>query len=124
MTVLIDSWVWIEYFQGSKKGEVVKKYFEGEEHIIISTINISEVFRHVMSRLTRKDAESAIDYMLKTSFVIPVNVDIAIKSAIIKHEKKWGLGDSIILATAQQHNATVVTGDPDFRSEKNVVFLD
>lgn len=123
MTVLIDSWVWIEYFQGSDKGKSVKQYIEGEEQIILSTINVSEVFRHILSKRTQKDAESAIDFMLKASFVAPVTVDIAIKSAFIKHEKKWGLGDAIIQATAQKYNAVIITGDNDFKNEKNVVFL-
>lgn len=44
MPVLIDSWAWIEYFKGSRKGEKAKKYIEGKERAIISAINIAEVY--------------------------------------------------------------------------------
>ena len=124
MTVLIDSWAWIEYFKGSEKGSKAAKHIEGDEKIIVSTINVAEVFRHTLEKRSQKDAESAISYMLNASFVIPVSIEISVESAKIKHEKKWGLGDSIILATAKQNNATVVTGDDDFINESNVVFLD
>ena len=123
MTVLLDSWTWIEYFKGSEKGRHAEKYMKGGEQIIISTINVAEVFRYTLSTLSLREAEAAVNYMLNAAFVIPVNVEIAIEAAKIKHEKKWGLGDSIILATARQNTAVVVTGDEDFRNEKNVVFL-
>lgn len=31
MKIIFDTYAWIEYFEGSKKGEIVKKYFEREE---------------------------------------------------------------------------------------------
>ncbi|HHF55597.1 MAG TPA: type II toxin-antitoxin system VapC family toxin, partial [Thermoplasmatales archaeon] len=48
MTVLIDSWAWIEYFRGSEYGGKVKKYIEGKEKAIISAINIAEVYRWIL----------------------------------------------------------------------------
>ncbi len=123
LIVLIDSWSWIEYFQGSAKGEKVRKYIEEEGHIIVSTINIAEVFRHMLAHGTEKDADAAAQHILKSAFVIPVSTAIAIEAAKIKHERKWGLGDSIILATARQNNAKVVTGDDDFKDDKDAVFI-
>lgn len=124
MTVLIDSGVWIEYFAGSERGKHVKGYMEAGERIILSTINIAEVFRFILAKFSKKDAETAVDHMLKTSFVVPVSIDIAIEAAKIKHARKWGLGDSLILATAMKENASVVTADRDFQNEKSAVFLD
>ncbi len=123
MITVIDSWAWIEYFKGSLAGEKVKKTIEVGGEFIISSINAAEVYRHFLSNYNEEDAKSAISFMLTVAFVTPVSLPIAINSAKIKHEKKIGLGDSIIMATAAEHKAHVLTGDPDFKKEKNVIYI-
>ena len=123
MTVLIDSWAWIEYFQGSDAGKSVNGYLECGDRIIISSLNVAEVFRQILAKRSKKDAVEALEYMLGVSFVFPVTTDIAVEAAIIRHEKKWRLGDSIVMATAKSQNARLLTGDSDFRSEKDVLFI-
>ncbi len=123
MTVLIDSNVWIEYFAGSERGKKAIPFIEGNEKIVISTINLAEVYRHILSKKNKQEAEKAKEGMLQYSFCIPVSTEIAIAAAITKHEKKIGLADSIILAIAQQENALLVTDDNDFRGQKNIQFV-
>ena len=123
MTVLIDSWAWIEYFKGSKAGEKVKKYIEGKEKAIISAINIAEVYRWILKFYNDEIAEEKIEAMKERCFVIPVDEEIAVMAAKIKHEEKLGLGDAIIYATAMKENATLLTGDSDFKNKKNVIFI-
>ena len=123
MTVLIDSWAWIEYFRGSKSGEKVRKYIEGKEKAIISTINIAEVYRWILRFYDQKTADEKIDAMKERCFVIPVDEEIAVMAAKIKHEEKMGLGDAIICATARKENAILLTGDSNFRNKKNVIFI-
>ncbi|HEC87986.1 MAG TPA: type II toxin-antitoxin system VapC family toxin, partial [Thermoplasmata archaeon] len=69
LTVLIDSWAWIEYFRGSKSGEKVRKYIEGREKAIISAINIAEVYRWILSFYDEKIAEKKIEVMKERCFV-------------------------------------------------------
>ncbi|RLG60071.1 MAG: hypothetical protein DRN95_00565 [Candidatus Hydrothermarchaeota archaeon] len=123
MTVLIDSWAWIEYFRGSKAGEKVRKYIEGENEIIISTINMAEIYRWILRFYDEKIAEEKRNFIKKRAIVIDVTEEIAIKSAKIKHKLKWGLGDSIIYATAKQEKAKVLTGDPHFKNLKDVIYI-
>lgn len=123
MTVLIDSNIWIEYFSGSSVGKKALPFIEGNEKIVMSTINLAEIFRHIMARRGKQDAERAKDALLKYGFSIPVTNTIAIEAAVIKHEKKMGLADAIIYATAKQENAQIVTIDNDFRGCENVLFL-
>ena len=123
MTVLIDSWAWIEYFKGSKKGEKAKKYIEGKERAIISAINIAEVYRWILKYYDEKIAEEKRKVMKERCFVISVDDEIAVNAAKIRNERKWGLGDSLIYATAKKENASVLTGDPDFKGLENVIFI-
>jgi predicted nucleic acid-binding protein len=43
--------------------------------------------------------------------------------AKIKHNLKWGLGDSIVYATAKRKGLKVVTGDSDSKGMEDVIFL-
>lgn len=123
MTVLIDSWSWVEYWAGSKYADIAAKYIEGSESAIVSTINIAEVYYWFVKYYDQKTADERTNRMRKRCFVVPVSEEIAIEAARIKHGKKIGLADSLILATANVENAKVVTGDPDFAKIEGVVFI-
>ncbi|MBI1970622.1 type II toxin-antitoxin system VapC family toxin [Candidatus Woesearchaeota archaeon] len=122
MTVLVDSWAWIEYIQGSESGNIVKRYLESEEEIITCPINISEVYLKLLKDMPA-DAELVIDKILRYSFVAPFTVEIALAAARLKKQKKFGMADAIVLATAQANNAKVLTGDDDFKKEENVIYI-
>lgn len=52
--------------------------------------------------------------------VVTLDSEIAEKAGALSHDRKrlvkrWGLVDSIVLATARKHKARVVTGDEHFR---------
>lgn len=129
MTVLIDSWAWIEYFKGSAAGEEVKELLENsQDKVIVSAVNIAEVYNSFLRDHSPPDnkryAEASRKAIKQRSYVYEVDEEIAVDSAKIKHEKKWGLGDSIIYATAKREGAKVLTGDPHFRGLKDVIFLE
>jgi len=129
MTVLVDSWAWIEYFKGTRAGEKVKELLENsQDKVIVSTVNIAEVYNSFLRDYAhpnnKRYAEASRKAMKQRSYVCEVDEKIAVDSAKIKHEKKWGLGDSIIYATAKIEEAKVMTGDPHFRSLNDVIFLE
>ena len=122
MTVLIDSWAWIEYFKGSQHGTKAKEIIESGQKIILSTINVSEIYNFLLKNQPA-EAEKLIGFVLSSSFVIPVDSKIAIEAAKIKHSQKMGLADAIVLATAEENNAEILTGDDDFKNMKNVIYI-
>ncbi len=126
---VIDSWAWIEYFKGSTPGKRAKEYIESGEEVLVSAINVSEIYRFLL-RWCKSDneVEQYISFVLKAAFVIPVDTDIAIKAAKLKHERtkfgrKFGLADAIVLVTAQEHYGVVISGDDDFEKEESVIFI-
>ncbi|MBS3149446.1 type II toxin-antitoxin system VapC family toxin [Candidatus Woesearchaeota archaeon] len=121
MTVLVDSWAWIEYFKGSNLGIKAKNVIESGEQLLISTINISEIYHFLLNN--KMDAEKLIKFVLDSSFVIQLDTQIAIKAANIKFTKKLGMADAIVLATAEENNAMILTGDDDFKNIKNVIYI-
>lgn len=122
MIVLIDSWSWIEYFKGSLSGNKVKEFIENEQEVIISTINLSEVYGWLL-RNQASQAQKLLQFMMNVSFVIPVSSSIALTAAKLKYDHKLGLADALILATAREHNGKVITGDDDFKQFKDVIYL-
>ncbi len=120
MTVLLDTWAWIEYHKGSEFGKLVREYLEGEYEVITSAVCIAEI-----STFLLREGNDLVfsEYAEQVSLVIPVDVEIARQAAILKIEHKMGLADAIVWATAQSQGATVVTGDEDFKGKKDVVYL-
>ena len=123
MTVLIDSWAWIEYWKGGKLAREAAAYIDGEEESVASTINLAEVFLWVARSYGEATAGEKVATVEKRCHVVPVERDIALEAARIKRKDKLGLADSLILATARQVGGKVVTGGPEMKGLRDVVFL-
>jgi len=123
MTVLIDSWTWIEYWKGGKLAKAAAAYIEGDEESVVSTINISEVYFWVARYYNETTAAEKLKIIEKRCSVVAVDKQIAIGAAKVKIEFRLGLADSLILATASRVRAKVVSGDPDMKGLKDVIFL-
>lgn len=73
----------------------------------------------------RKDIDQGIISIVKeVSTVLNVDEDIAILAGRINFERKndngkWGMMDSIILATADTYNICILTKDSDFKDLYN-----
>lgn len=123
LTVLLDSWCWIEYFNGTRAGKKVAEYIDSEKQIFISVINLAEVYKVALSRREEKDADSMVKLMMSRCFIIPIEAETALNAAKTNFARKWGLGDSLIFESAKAHNLQLVSGDPHFKKEKDVVYL-
>lgn len=123
MTVLIDSWAWIEYWKGSKYGQNASKYIDSEEEVFVSAINITEIYSWFSRNYDQDIAKGRIEIIEKRCFIVPLEKELAISAAKLKLKYKLGIADSIVLATGGQINGKVVTGDPDFENIEGVVFI-
>ncbi|MBI5392537.1 type II toxin-antitoxin system VapC family toxin [Candidatus Woesearchaeota archaeon] len=120
---MIDSWAWIEYFKGTQYGRKIIPYLDSEEEIIISSINIAEVY-HFLLKNNIKQITAHIEFMTSTAFTVQLTTEIACNAAKNKFEKKLGMADAIVLSTAQYHNAKIITGDNDFKKLEKVIFIE
>ena len=81
MTVLVDSWAWIEYFKGSAAGEKIKELLENfQDKVIVSAVNIAEVYNSFLRNYSPPDnkryAEASIKAMKQRSYVYEVDEEI------------------------------------------------
>lgn len=130
---VIDSYAWIEYFIGSKRGASVKHYVEKEESAT-PTIVVAEISRKLLNevavgRETMTGRENKLEFIKTSTLVVDLTEEIARLAGEIAVERKkivkgWGMADSIILATARKGGAKVVTGDTHFVDLRDeIVFI-
>lgn len=124
MTVLLDSSAWLEYFFGSTKGEKVKPIVESNERIVLSKINIFEVYYRILKEKNKEQAEKHLSFLLSRTYLDDLDADTLKLAAEEKQGHGLGMADAIILATALKHNAVIYTGDFDFKVAKDVLKIE
>ena len=108
-----DSSAWLEYFADGPNAEFFAPAIEDTSNLIVPTISIFEVFKRVLQQRGENEALQTVALM-QQGRVVTLDVSAALAAAKISHDLKLPLADSIILATAQAHNATLWTQDSDF----------
>jgi predicted nucleic acid-binding protein len=122
--ILIDSYGWIEYFSEGALATSYAPYVEkaNEENCITPTIVVYEVYRKMKSLLGEQKALEAFSQMSRTR-IVELTSAISLKAADISINLKLGTADAIILATAQECNAEIVTSDRHLKDLKGVKFI-
>jgi uncharacterized protein with PIN domain len=80
---LVDSSGWLEYFAGGKNCEFFSAAIQDTENLIVSTINIYEVFKIVLQQRDENSALQAIALMEQAA-VTDVDSSIALSAARVK----------------------------------------
>ena len=119
---LVDSSGWLEYFANSKNADFFANAIEDTDLLIVSTINLYEVFKKIIQQRDENSAFQAIALMQQGK-VVDVDSSISLISAKKSIELKLPMADSIILATATAYSATLWTQDSDFKGIPGVKYI-
>ena len=119
---LVDSSGWLEYFSIGTNADFFVPVIEDTESLIVSAINLYEVFKKVLKEKDKNSALEAVGIMQQAK-VIDVNNSIAVNAAKISYEHRLPMADSIIYATALQNEAIVWTQDEDFKDLGGVKYI-
>lgn len=119
---LVDSSGWLEYLAEGRHADSFAPAVEDTEHLIVSTINVYEVFKRVLQQRGEDAALQAVALMQQAA-VVDVSPPIALDAAKLSAELKLPMADSLILATARAHSATIWTQDADFKGLPDVKFI-
>lgn len=114
---VIDSFAWLEYFAGSPAGLKAMPFIESGKSIT-PTIVIAELSEKY--RGEKLSFKADLDFIAAKTRIVTLDSEIAEEAGVLSHDRKrlvkrWGLADSIILATARKHKGKVITGDEHFR---------
>lgn len=119
---LVDSSGWLEYLADGKNAKFFAPAIEKTDQLIVSTINLYEIYKKILSE---KDEHTAIQVigLMQQAKVVEVNSTIAIQAAKFSFEQKIPMVDSLIYITAKQNNAIVWTQDIDFKDLDGVKYF-
>jgi len=121
--LLIDTYAWIEFFNGTEKGAKVKEILKNNA-CFTSAICLAELSEWIeRERLDGKDKLNAVKSL---SSIIGLDEETLLLAGILKVEKRkrvkgFGLLDAIVLATAKQYGLKIVTGDKHFSGENAIL---
>lgn len=111
--ILVDSSGWIEYLADRPKADAFAPYIEGREPLLVSAVEVYEIYKVIRRDLSEELAIEAIS-VLHRATIAPVDETLALEAADLSLRYGLAMADSLIYATAQRHGATVVTSDRDF----------
>ena len=119
---VVDSSGWLEYFADAKNASFFAPAIENIKNLIVPSISILEVFKHVLRLRSERDAFESVECMLQGT-IIDLDIEIALSAAKLGILHKIPLADSIILATGIAHEATIWSQDADFQGLPGVRYI-
>ncbi|WKZ47017.1 MAG: type II toxin-antitoxin system VapC family toxin [Anaerolineales bacterium] len=122
MTHVLDSSGWLEYFVNGANARIFAAPAQDIENLIVPAICVYEVFKRVLIAFGEDDALDTIGQM-SLGKVVDMDRNTAIHAARLSVELKLAMADSMILATAQLHNATLWTQDEHFKDLDGVKYV-
>ncbi len=118
---VVDSSGWLEYFADGEHAEFFAPAIQDSENLIVPTACLYEVFKR-LTLLLGEDAALAAVGVLYTGRIVDITAEVALYAAQLSIQHKLSMADSLILATARLHRATLWTKDEHFRGLEGVRF--
>ena len=119
--------MWIEYFKGSEEGLALKRLLNNKnDKFVTMECCISEIRYYCLKN--NFDFNRIFGVIKSDSIILPILADLWINAADIKFELRkkiphFGLIDAILVAKQQELKCKVISGDPHFKTLKNVVYI-
>lgn len=120
---VVDSSGWLEYFADGSNADFFAPAITDEANLVVPTICMFEVFKRLSLQRGKEAALQAMG-MLYRGKIAALTDEIALQAALLSLEYKLPLADSVILATAQAHQATLWTQDEHFKDLLGVEYID
>lgn len=126
MVYIIDTSAWIEYLEGSSRGEKVNELLTRHEGVYIIPIILSEVISK--TKRLKGDTELAYNSLIKNTKIFEITPRIAKEAGLLHAETRlripsFALADSLIICAAKALKAKIITTDSHFKSFKEAIVL-
>lgn len=119
---LVDSSGWLEYFADGPNAGHFAPVINDAKKLLVSTINIYEIYKKVISERNEDDALQAIA-MMGQARVCEITASIAAQAAKTGYIFKLPMADCLIYATAVEQDAIIWTQDADFKDMEGVKYF-
>jgi len=119
---VVDSSGWLEYFGHGGNSAFFAPAIQETQALVVPTISLFEVYKKIVMERDEEEALAAIGWMALGK-VVDLTEEIALDAATLSLERKLPLADSVILATAYLHHATLWTQDEHLRGLEGVRYV-
>ena len=119
---VVDSSGWLEYFAGGPNADFFAKPIETTRELVVPTLSVYEVFKRVLQQRGEGDALQVAAVMQQGS-VVELSSALALRAARISVDLRLPMADSVMLASARAHGATLWTQDADFQGIPGVKYI-
>lgn len=125
-SILFDSFAMLRFFYQEPGAEKVRELLKGatrdEVPRLIAAINVGELINIVQRR---SGEEAKLQMLVKLDSlgltILPCPNELIFRAAELKARFAMSYADTFAVASAMEHNATLVTGDPEFRQVGQLV---
>jgi len=124
---IIDTYAWIEYFDGSRKGEKLQKLLQDEKNIFF-TVECCLAEMKGWSLKKNKNFNDMFKIVRANSRIISITEYDWIHAAEIRFEQRklqenFGLIDAMLIVKQKELNCKIISGDYHFKHIKDVMFI-
>ena len=119
---VVDSSGWLEYFADGPNANFFAPAIEDTDNLLVPTISLLEVFKRVTEQ-RGEDAALQAAALIQQGKMVDLDASIALEAARVGMEHKLPMADSVILASARIHGATIWTQDADFKGLEEVKYV-
>ncbi|MHB8996140.1 MAG: PIN domain-containing protein [Armatimonadota bacterium] len=119
---IVDSSGWLHYFFGDALADTYGVYIEGAEPILVPAVVLYEVYKTLRRQISEEDADQAI-LQLTRQVIVPLDAELALSAAELSLKHQLPFADAIIYATADAHEAEIVTSDSHFANLPGVHYI-
>lgn len=120
--IVVDSSGWIEFFTDGRLADEYARRLRHLPSVLTPVIVVYEVYKRLKRDLSEDDAVVAVAAMQRSN-VVMVTQDLALSAADLSLEHGLAMADAMVLATARQFRAELVTSDRDFDGIDGVTYL-
>ena len=115
--MILDTSAWVEFIEGNEKGREIKHILEGKKNFT-SLATIAELTQWCLRN--GREETATIEDIKRISQILPLTETISRMAGKMNYERKkagikWGMIDSMIVATAQIYGLKILTKDNGFR---------
>jgi predicted nucleic acid-binding protein len=118
---VVDSSGWLEYFADGPNADFFAPAIEATTELVVPAISVYEVFKRVLQQRSEGEALQAVAVMLRGR-VVDLDAQLALTAARASVHYRIPMADSIILATARIHDATLWAQDEHFEHIADVQY--
>ena len=121
---VVDSSGWVEFLGGGSKADAFGKYLENPEAVLLPSIVVYEVYKKMLREQTTDLAERFLSHAFGFhERELPLDISLAASAARVSLAASLPMADAIIYATAQAHQAELITSDTHFSGLPGVTLI-